>query len=327
MAAPSTLSLAVVVFFAAVGTTAIAAEYEDAPIPTAGASFAQGTVSFQGAHVVSESLPENTDHFEQLDDEFDQHAQPKKASGSVLAQGSMKFDGARLVSESLGTDQFAKLDDEFDVQMNGKEEAFGASASDGAVKFDAFRLIADALFGRSKQFADLDDEFDDKQHKQTESRESTAFLDTAALSTYVFDVVTSPVLYFTIALLVFGSLFVTSERLPESVHQNPAPVDSACSKEGSPPESVEQTPTPTGSKRSNLLQPAKPEVAEATATSSKVKAPAPICTDDEAQPPCEEESREELAQALQTAAEACRAGEAGSYANFCKLLAEQQANI
>lgn len=277
MACSSSQSLVVAVFIIACGTAAIAADHEDAPVPSTGSSLAQGALSFQGPHMVSEVSPAGSDNFASLDDEFDHDIKKNEASGSSLAQGPVKFDGARLVSEGLsfGTDHFANLDDEFDGNMR------------------------DLL---------------------TEPTEWSASRILSRVSATALEVLASPVLYFTIAFLMFGGLYFTSDTdRPEPGLHQPVPTDASSSKESQLAESVESH-SATGS---DQRQPAQPEVAQPTAATpvqEKIRPPPiDLSPDGEAEAPFDEEQ----AKAFRAAAEACRAGQVGSYAQFCKLLAEQ----
>lgn len=189
--------------------------------------------------------------------------------------------------------------------------AVGPSFAQGAVKFQGKALLSEVMPpDPMDQFANLNDIFDDKALDM--EAEPSEFSMAKLLK--------SPSLYFTIALIVGGGLLFTSG-------ENPALETQQATVAAEPPR-----PRPTPKLDLSKLSAAKQAEASPATQGAAVVAAAVAETPAEQQKAptkvealsCEVETHEaEKPNALLAAADACRAGQAGSYANFCKLLAAQ----
>lgn len=245
------------------------------------------------------------------EDEVSQH--PIPAVGPSLAQGALKFQGPARASEVHADpmDQFASLDDEFDDKatsvMTASEDAqaVGSSLAQGAMKFHGLTHPSEVLrLNPMADFAGLDDIFD--QRAETVQAEDPEFS--------MLKLLANSSLYYTIALFIVGGLLLTStwehrEPLQQQLQQRRV-AQASMPKPAEPAAAVEKKveASPAAAHTAAPSRPASVSVPRLDVAAAALKA--------DAQPRVDVD-------ALLAAADACRAGQAGSYANFCMLLAAQ----
>lgn len=277
---------------------------EDAK-PAVGPSLAQGSVKL---HNVGAWSKEDGDTFAQLTDEFDNQQtiaddQPP-TQGRNLAQITSKFVGAKLPSEE--GDQFADLMDEFDEHQtiaNDQPPTYGSTLAQITSKFVGAKLSTDTMGQQMTDFASLDDAFDENTWQVGQEPE--------AFSVRAW--ITNPKLYLAIALVLLGGLVATS---PSS----------------SPQQQPQQTTPPLAQRRESAATAAMARQQQQTSptrlpTAQKLQVPE---TDDiDATPHLVENAERDIVSpnetacdSLMQAADACRAGQPGSYAEFCRVLTE-----
>jgi len=185
----------------------------------------------------------------------------------------------------------------------------GASLAQGSVKFQgSARLSELGPADPMHELANLDDAFD---YTSKFNGDDTEVFD-------VRELLVSPSLYFAISLVIGVALFWTSNADREIAHTQPDV----------------PTMTPKAEESKHILGESKtcqPEALQSlseaeTCQSEAVHLPrlrleisnTSLAPTTEAK---SEESRDDMSKALLAAADACKAGEASSYANFCKVLA------
>jgi hypothetical protein len=289
---------------------------EDAQ-PAVGPSFAQGSVKFQSVGVWSQ---EEGDQFAQLTDDFDKHQtiaddQPP-TQGRNLAQITSKFVGAKLPSEE--GDVFAELFDEFDDHQtiaNNQPTTQGSTLAQIASKLVGAKLSSEIMGQSLSDFASLDDAFDANAWQSVED-----FEEPEAFSLLAW--LTNPYLYLTIAFVLIGGLVATSppsepEPQPAQQHQtSPA----AAQRERAAAAAAQRLQAPETDRRDGGLQlPTREQKAVNAVDTATEDLNEPIgerkSSIDGASPPIDHKS-------LMQAVDACRAGEPGSYTEFCRVLNE-----
>jgi hypothetical protein len=274
---------------------------EDAK-PVVGPSFAQGSVKFQSVGVWSS---EDGDVFGQLSDEFDRQQtiaddQPT-TPGTNLAQIASKFVGAKFPSEE--SDVFAQLTDEFDDQQTLADDqppSHGSNLAQITSKFVGAKFSSEIMDQRISDFASLDDVFDESAWHVGEEEEAFSVL------TWL----TNPYLYLTIALVLLGGLVATSPSSSTIVPQ---------------PSQQEQT-TPPVDQRLRLPENGGDSTSQLPAASRKAMVAADSVIEDNSLPvktlAAVDSSIASSGNDLLQAASACRAGQPGSYGEFCRVLSE-----
>jgi hypothetical protein len=278
--------------------SATASTPQDDAKPVVGPSFAQGSMKFQSAGLLSK---EEGDSFAQLADEFDAHQtiaddQPT-TQGRNLAQVAAKFVGAKLPSEE--GDVFAQLDDEFDSHQTIADDqptTQGRNLAQIAAKFVGAKLPSEIMDQQMTDFASLDDAFDASVWQMEQEQQAFSLL----------ALLTNPSLYFTIAFVLIAGLVLSSpppatpEVIAPAQHQQPSPAVVARLRFPGADH------TEASAQNVEVVEVSKVETAAAPETST-ASIEGPLAT---------KMSQESLMEA----ASACRAGEPGSYENFCKIL-------
>jgi hypothetical protein len=283
---------------------------EDAK-PVVGPSFAQGSVKFQSVGVWSS---EDGDVFGQLSDDFDRQQtiaddQPPTL-GTNLAQIASKFVGAKFPSEE--SDVFAQLIDEFDDQQTLADDqppSHGSNLAQITSKFVGAKFSSEIMDQRISDFASLDDAFD----------ESTWHVGEEAEAFSVLTWLTNPYLYLTIALVLLGGLVATSPSSSTTIPHQPQP-------------SQQEQTMPPVAQRLRLPEIDGAATSQLPVASRKAMVTADSVIEDNSLPLktlavdlphiAVDSSIASSDNDLLQAASACRAGQPGSYGEFCRVLSE-----
>lgn len=206
--------------------------------------------------------------------------------------------------------------------------ASGASFAQGAVKFSGAALLSETPGQTMDEFASLEDAFEYKPTGVAAQDEFASLEDAfdykanfAEAEVVEFDIrefLMSPALYFTISMVLFAGVFLTEPHL--WVHREAAPLTQDTSK---PQDSVAPADTQSNFIEKDNQQADSRNVDAAATETKKATLPSLALNSIKAEDKCEEESNPELLAAV----DACRAGEAGSYANFCKVLSAQNSQV
>lgn len=168
----------------------------------------------------------------------------------------------------------------------------GPSFAQASVKQSGAALLSEATkSGTMDRFASLDDIFD------AETKDIQA--EPSELS--VKEVLTSPSLYFTVALVLGAGLLLTSKN-------DAQPQCNISEQRKEKEEKIRQDKAAPAPQAAAATAAADDDAAAVKPTAATVEMEANMPTADQQQ-------------ALLAAADACKAGQAGSYENFCKLLA------
>lgn len=208
----------------------------------------------------------------------------------------------------------------------GTAPAEGAALSQGAMKSGGSALISEVMSDPMEQFASLDDDFDDKKLGAADPMDDFANLhdifddssdgmqvEEMDIKDQVTQWLASPSLWFTASLILAAVFFMTSPDVRgESQQPAPAEVQTEVTLDGGL--SLASVETEAIEQKNEAKDASKENVAILAEKNTPFEADVA---------PAQEEAAQEGEDELAAAAGACRSGEVGAYANFCKLLAEQ----